>query len=365
MKVKDITNLLEKLAPPALQETYDNAGLIVGDPGMEVSGVLVSLDAIEPIIDEAIERKCNMVVSHHPIVFKGLKRLNGSNYVERVVMKAVKNNIALYAIHTNLDNVLQNGVNAKIAEKLGLKESRILAPKSGQLLKLVCYTPNDYSGQVLNALFGAGAGHIGKYSECSFSSTGEGSFTAGEGSNPFVGKLGERHYEREQRLEVVLPRHAKSAVIKALMDAHPYEEVAYDVYAIENSSPTIGSGMIGQLPEPMPKKDFLAMLKQQMKTAVVRYTETDKTHIQTVALCGGSGSFLIHNAKVSGADAYVTGDVKYHEFFDGEDSLMICDIGHYESEQFTIELLHDYLTENLPNFAVVFTQTNTNPIQYL
>lgn len=365
MKVKEITNLLEKLAPPVLQESYDNAGLIVGDPNMEVSGVLVSLDAIEAIIDEAIVRNCNMVVSHHPIVFKGLKRLNGSNYVERVVMKAIKNDIALYAIHTNLDNVLQNGVNAKIAEKLGLKDCRILAPKSNQLLKLVCFAPSDHSDQVLNAMFVAGAGHIGNYSECSFSSTGEGSFKAHEGSNPFVGDIGQRHRERENRLEVVLPRHAKSSVIKALVSAHPYEEVAYDVYALENSAPSIGSGLIGQLPEPMLKKDFLAMLKDRMKADIVRFTETDKTHIQSVALCGGSGSFLINNAKASGADSYITGDVKYHEFFDGEQSLMICDIGHYESEQFTIELLHDYLTENLPNFAVIFTQTNTNPIQYL
>lgn len=364
MKLHQITELLKELAPPSLQESYDNAGLIVGDSNMSINGILVSLDTTEAVIDEAIAKKCNLVVAHHPIVFKGLKQLNGKNYVERTIIKAIKNDIAIYAIHTNLDNVLENGVNQKIGSKLGLTDVQILAKKSGTILKLTVYVPNDHLESVRSALFAAGAGQVGNYDECSYVSHGEGSFRGGPNTNPFVGTQGVRHLEPEAKLEVLLANHLKNKVVNAMLEAHPYEEVAFDLHQLENKSLHVGSGLIGQLPKSLSPDDFLAMVKTNLKATVIRYTDTNKKTISTVAVCGGSGSFLIDKAKSAGADAYITGDVKYHEFFDGENDLMICDVGHFESEQFTIELLRDFLSEKIPNFAVLFTETLTNPVNY-
>ncbi|MFT5479742.1 MAG: dinuclear metal center YbgI/SA1388 family protein [bacterium] len=364
MKLHQITEILSELAPSSLQESYDNAGLIVGDPNMSITGILVSLDTTEAIIDEAIAKKCNLVVAHHPIVFKGLKQLNGKNYVERTIIKAIKNDIAIYAIHTNLDNVLENGVNQKIGSKLGLNDVQILAKKSGTILKLAVYVPEDHLEAVRTALFEAGAGHVGNYDECSYVSNGVGSFRGGKDSSPFVGTKGLRHLEPEVKLEVVLPNHLKDQVVNAMVSAHPYEEVAFDLHQLENKSLHVGAGLIGHLPKPLATAEFLALVKTNLNTKVIRYTETAHKTISKVAVCGGSGSFLIGKAKGAGADAYITGDVKYHEFFDGENAMMICDVGHFESEQFTIELLRDFLSEKIPNFAVLFTETDTNPVNY-
>ncbi|MBO6515186.1 MAG: Nif3-like dinuclear metal center hexameric protein [Bacteroidia bacterium] len=364
MKLRKITQLLTEIAPLSLQESYDNAGLIVGKNNWEISGILVCLDATEEVLDEAMENNCNLVIAHHPIVFKGLKQFNGKNYVERVVIKAIKNDIAIYAIHTNLDNVLHNGVNQKIAEKLGLSGLEILQRRPSDLLKLVTYVPKDNLKEVREALFDAGGGHIGNYDKCSFSSMGTGTFRAGENADPHVGKKGNMHQESESRLELVLPRHKQVSVVNALLKAHPYEEVAYDLLELQNKSTLTGAGVVGELPEALKKDDFLAHLKTSMQAHVVKYTHSERDVIKRVAVCGGSGSFLIHAARSSGADAYVTSDIKYHEFFDGENDLMICDIGHYESEQFTIELLGDFLSEKIPNFAVIFTKTVTNPVRY-
>mgnify|MGYP001430472753 CR=1 FL=1 len=364
MKLQHIINLLSELAPPSLQESYDNSGLIVGDANMSVTGILVSLDATEEVVDEAIAKNCNVVVAHHPIVFKGLKKINGKNYVERTVIKAIKNDVAIYAIHTNLDNVLEGGVNQKIGSKLGLKDVQVLSKKSGTVVKLAVYVPSTHIAEVQNALFDAGAGHIGDYDECSFVSNGTGSFKAGERAKPFVGETGERHLEPEAKLEVVVPKHLQNKVVNAMLKVHPYEEVAFDLHPLENKSLHVGAGLIGRLEKELPPDAFLSMLRKQLNTPVVRYTKSNKKSISTVALCGGSGSFLIHAAKGAGADAYVTGDVKYHEFFDGEKDMMICDVGHFESEQFTIELLRDFLSEKIPNFAILFTETDTNPVNY-
>ncbi len=364
MKLNHITGLLSELAPPSLQESYDNAGLIVGDSNMLVTGILVSLDATESVVDEAISKNCNLIVAHHPIVFKGLKKINGKNYVERTVIKAIKNDIAIYAIHTNLDNVLEGGVNQKIGQKLGLDQTEILAKKTGTVLKLAVYVPNEHLQLVQSAMFNSGAGHIGDYDECSFVSEGIGSFRGGANAKPFVGEPGERHLEPETKLEVVIPKHLQDKVINAMLEAHPYEEVAFDLHPLENKSLHVGAGLIGTLKQPLNPQDFLAFVKNQLQATVVRFTDTDKKEISRVAVCGGSGSFLINVAKAAGADAYVTGDVKYHEFFDGENELMICDVGHFESEQFTIELLRDFLSEKIPNFAILFTETDTNPVNY-
>lgn len=360
--VREITDFLETIAPLSLQESYDNAGLITGHHNQMVSKVLVTLDATEAVIDEAIQKGCNLVIAHHPIVFGGIKKLNGKNYVERTVIKAIKHDIAIYAIHTNLDNV-HTGVNRKICDKLCLTETSILQPLSGKLRKLVVFVPNNHLEPVKQALFAAGCGQIGNYSECSFGIEGTGTFKGNEQSNPFVGKPLEQHKEAETRLETVFASHQTSAVLKALKASHPYEEIAYDIYTLENSHPQVGAGMIGDLPSAMDANQFLKHLKNSMNLNCIRYTSFNR-NIQRVAVCGGAGSFLLKQAIASGADAFVTADFKYHEFFDAENALMIADIGHYESEIFTKELLRDVILEKFPTFAVLLSETNTNPINY-
>ena len=262
MKIKEITTYLETIAPLSYQEEYDNCGLLVGDKNAIVKGVLITLDCTEAIINEAIETNCNLIIAHHPIIFKGLRKLNGSNYIERTVIKAIKNNIAIYAIHTNLDNV-HNGVSAKIAEKLCLKNCKILSAKHE------------------------------KY-----------------GSN-------------------------------------------------------VGSGIFGELAELVESKIFLKNLKDILKTDCIRYTLLVKSHVKKVAVCGGSGSFLINKAKALNADIYISADFKYHDFFDAGDNMIIADVGHYESEQFTKDLICDFLTKNFTKFAVRLSKVNTNPIKYI
>jgi dinuclear metal center YbgI/SA1388 family protein len=363
LTVRDITQWLESLAPLALQENYDNAGLLIGHANQPISKILVSLDCTEAVIDEAIAKNCELVVAHHPIIFGGLKKLNGKNYVERTVIKAIKNDIAIYAIHTNLDNI-QTGVNKKIGDKLGLQNMRILAPIKGNLKKLSVFVPTDYVVTVQDALFAAGCGHIGNYADCSFQTGGTGTYTANEKANPFVGEKGKRHAEPETKLETIFPAHIQHQVIKALHNTHPYEEIAYDIYSLDNENTQTGAGMIGTLETPLSKTDFLKHVQRSMQIRNIRYTETAANQIHKVAICGGAGSFLIKHAIASGADAYVTADVKYHEFFDAENRLMITDIGHYESEIFTKELLMDVIHEKFPTFAVLLSETITNPINY-
>ncbi len=364
MQIKDLTNYLESVAPSNYQESYDNSGLIVGDYNQTINKALVSLDCTEAIVDEAIATGCDIIISHHPIVFKGLKRFNGSNYVERVVMKAIANNIALYAIHTNLDSI-STGVNAKICEKIGLVNCKILAPKNGILKKLSFFVPLAAADAVKAAIFDAGAGQIGNYSNCSFSVTGEGTFKANKNAQPFVGGKEKVHTEAEQRVEVVYPAQAESKILKALLAAHPYEVVAYDIYSLDNKQQEVGAGMVGELSEEMDAMSFLKYLKKSMDLTVIRHTAILPKKIKRVAVCGGSGSFLLKNAISANADVFVTADFKYHEFFDAEDKLIIADIGHFESEQFTQQLLLDIITEKFPNFAIRLTGNNTNPIKYL
>lgn len=363
LTVKEITQWLERMAPLNLQEGYDNAGLLTGSLNQPVTKILVSLDATEAVIEEAIAQKCELVIAHHPIIFGGLKKINGNNYVERTIIKAIKNDIAIYAIHTNLDN-LHTGVNRKIGDKLELQDMRILSPAKGKLKKLAVFVPNDHIASVQNALFAAGCGDIGNYAECSFLSEGTGTYKGNASANPYAGERGKRHLEPETKLETIFPEHLQRGVISTLLEHHPYEEVAYDIYHLENEHIRIGSGMIGTLPKPLSKPDFLKYLKTRMNLDTIRYTETTANEIHRVAVCGGSGSFLIKQAMASGADAFVTADVKYHEFFDAENRLMIADIGHYESEIFTKELLKEVILEKFPTFAVLLSETITNPINY-
>ncbi|MBT8196226.1 MAG: Nif3-like dinuclear metal center hexameric protein [Bacteroidia bacterium] len=363
MLLKELISHLETIAPPALQESYDNSGLIVGSVNKEINAALIALDCIESTIDEAIEKKCDVVVAHHPIVFSGLKRFNGSNYVERTIIKAIKNDIAIYAIHTNLDNVV-TGVNAKICEKLQLVNTKILSPKKNEFKKLVVFVPSEAKDNVLSALFSNGAGVIGNYAECSFQSNGTGTYTPDSNSNPYQGEAGKREQADEIRIETIIPVHAQSQIIGAMQNAHPYEEVAFDVYPVEAVSQHIGSGMIGDLENEMDPKDFLAHLKNHMKTSSIRHTNLPDKKIKTVAVCGGSGSFLLNAAKGQKADIFITSDFKYHQFFDAENEIVIADIGHYESEQFTIELLYESIMEKFPKFATHIIGHSTNPVNY-
>lgn len=363
MKIQDITRCLESFAPLSLQESYDNCGLIVGNPQQEVTKALLCLDSTEAVVDEAIATGCNLIIAHHPIVFSGLKKLNGKNYIERTVIKALKNDIAIYAIHTNLDNVLQ-GVNQKIGAKLGLKNLQILAPKKQQLKKLATYVPESYAEAVRNALFAAGAGNISNYSKCSFNTPGTGTFEGNEHTKPAIGEPGKTATVQEQKIEVVFPFYAESKIIEALKAAHPYEEVAYDVYLLENVWQEVGSGMVGELPEPISEENFLQHIKDTLKAKVVRHTPLLGKTVKKVAVCGGSGSFLLPNAIGAQADMFITADFKYHQFFDAEGKIVIADVGHFESEQYTSEIIQQLLSEKLPTFATLFSKINTNPINY-
>ncbi len=364
MKIKDITNCIEEIAPLNYAEGFDNVGLLVGSYESEISGVLVTLDTLENIVEEAIEKKCNLIVSFHPIIFSGLKKLNGNSYVERVVMKAIKNDIAIYAMHTALDNSFQ-GVNAKICEVLGLKNKQILIPQKNTIKKLTTYTPTKDVSEVRNALFNAGAGNIGNYDNCSFNTDGFGTYKGNENSNPTYGKKGKLHSEKEVLISVIFEKHQQKNILSALLKAHPYEEVAYEITQTDNIHQEIGLGMIGELTKEISEIDFLNFLKEKMNAKGIRHSKLIGKPIKKVAVLGGSGSFAIKNAINAGADIYVTADIKYHEFYQAENKMVIADIGHYESEQFTKNLLVDILTKKFLNFAIILSNKNTNPIYYL
>ncbi|MBY0245005.1 MAG: Nif3-like dinuclear metal center hexameric protein [Sphingobacteriaceae bacterium] len=363
MKLADLTSFLEEYAPLNYQEDYDNSGLIVGNPDMEVQSALVALDCTEAIVDEAIAKKCNLIITHHPIVFKGLKKLNGKNYVERVIIKAIQNNIALYAIHTNLDHV-ENGVNGKICEKLGLIDTKILAPKGNLLKKLITFCPTQQADEVRKSLFEAGAGNISNYSECSFNTLGIGTFKANENANPWVGEINKLQQEPETKIEVIFAVQNERKILNSLFKSHPYEEIAYDIVHLENKLQNVGSGMIGELAEEMDSISFLQLVKKNMQASVIRHTEILPKKIKKVAVCGGSGTFLLKNAIAAKADVFITADFKYHDFFDAEKKLMIADIGHFETEQFTSELLIEIIKKKFSSFAIRKTEQITNPINY-
>ncbi len=364
MKIQELISYLEHLAPLSTQESYDNSGLLVGDPDHSVSKVLISLDCTEEIIEEAVRIGAEMVISHHPIIFKGLRSITGKNYVERTVLSAIKNNIAIYAIHTNLDNYI-HGVNAEICERIGLNRVCVLAPVQGKLSKLVVYVPASHVEQIKDAAFENGAGNIGNYSECSFAMQGNGTYKPGVAASPFSGKVGDRSEEEELRVEFLVNQFDTGRIVSAIRNAHPYEEMAYEIYSIQNANQDSGAGMIGELEEDEDLESFLQRIKTIFNAGVVRYTSSDKKRIKTVAVCGGSGSFLLKDAIRSGADVFITGDFKYHEFFDAENKIVIADIGHFESEQFTSNRLKELIQEKFPTFAVHLTAIKTNPINYL
>ncbi|NDW12912.1 Nif3-like dinuclear metal center hexameric protein [Bacteroides sp. 214] len=364
MKIKEIVSALERFAPLPLQDGFDNAGLQLGLTEADVTGALLCLDVTEAVLDEAIELGYNLVISHHPLIFKGYKSITGKDYVERCILKAIKNDIVIYSAHTNLDNAT-NGVNYKIAEKIGLKNIRFLSEKEEMLLKLVTFVPFAQADEVRQALFNAGCGNIGNYDSCSYTVKGEGTFRAQTGANPYCGEVGELHHEGELRIEVVLPAFKKSQAIKALLAAHPYEEPAFDIYSLKNTWAQAGSGIIGELVTPETQHNFLKRIKQTFEVGCLKHNSISQKQITRVALCGGAGAFLLPLAIANQADVFITGEVRYHEYFGHEKEILIAEIGHYESEQYTREILKTIIEQSCPNVNMQYSKINTNPINYL
>ncbi len=362
-KVQDIINILEEHAPLALQEDWDNSGLQVGDRTMEVTQVLITLDITLEVVKEAIAKNCNMIVSHHPLIFGGLKSLTGKNYVERCVLEAIRNNVAIYSAHTNLDSVM-DGVSGMMAQKLGLQNCKVLDARGGQLVKLKVYVPMSHLEQVRSAMFEVGAGFIGNYDSCSFSVQGEGTFRALDGANPFVGAINELHKEEETALEVVLPSFLQNKIVAALKSVHPYEEVAFDVIQLKNNWDNVGYGMVGDLQKPMEEYDFLLLLKKVFNLKVVCHSPLRGLKVERVVVMGGSGSAYLKNAIAEKADFFVTGDVKYHDFFLPEGHIVMADIGHYESEQYTKNLIKEVLIKKITTFVPLISDTDTNYVKY-
>jgi dinuclear metal center YbgI/SA1388 family protein len=364
MKIKEILNVLNIMAPLAYAEDFDNVGLLVGDQENETSGILVCHDALEQVIKEAIIKKCNLVVCFHPILFSGLKKITGKNYVERALLLAIKNDIAIYATHTALDNHPE-GVNKIFCNALGLINTKILIPKNNYIQKLVTYTIAENANKVRNALFEAGAGSIGNYDNCSFNSQGTGTYMGNNGSNPVIGKRNEFTETKEIRIEVTFEKHLQSKILKALFANHCYEEVAYEIYELQNSHQNIGLGMIGELEIPMNENEFLLYVKEKMQAEGIRHSAFIKKKIQKVAVLGGSGSYAIKNAIQAGADVFLTADLKYHQFYEAENRILLADIGHFESERYTKNYIFDFLQKKIPNFAIFLSEENTNPVKYL
>lgn len=364
MRIKELLSIIEQIAPLALQESYDNSGVQVGDVNQEAKGALLCIDVTEEVVNEAITLGCNLIISHHPLAFRKFKSLTGKNYIERCMIKAIKNDIVVYAAHTNLDNAYR-GINFYLAKMLGLQNIRILAPQNEKLLKLATFTPHSHADQVRNALFNAGAGSIGDYDSCSYNLEGNGTFRAGKNSHPFVGEVGNIHTEPEVRTEVILPAYKKEEVIRALLAVHPYEEPAYDIYALQNEWKQAGSGIVGTLPEEMEEENFLYLIKDIFNLSSVQYSTLRNKPIRDVAICGGSGSFLIPQAIGYDADVFITGEAKYNDFYDVEDKILLAIIGHYESEIFTKNVFYDAISEKYPTFALYMAGTDKNPVKYL
>lgn len=364
MRIKELLSVIEELAPLGLQEGFDNSGIQVGDANVEATGVLFCIDVTEDVVDEAITLGCNIIIAHHPLLFKSLKSITGKSYIERCVVKAIKNDILIYAAHTNLDNA-QYGINHYLGKLLNLQNQRILAPQKDKLVKLATYVPHSHSEQVRMALFNAGAGSIGDYDQCSYNINGQGTFRAGETSHPFTGTIGKLHLEPEIKIEVVLPSIKTKDIVRALLAIHPYEVPAYDIYNLNNEWEQAGSGIVGTLPEEMDEENFLYYLKDVLDLQSVQFSKLRNKPIRDVAIAGGSGSFLIPQAIAYDADIFITGEVKYNDFYDVEDKLLLAVVGHYESEIFTKNVMFDYLSEKYPTFAIYMAGTDKNPVKYL
>ncbi len=371
MKLKEIISFLESIAPLALQEDYDNAGLIIGNIEKQVESTLICLDVTEAVLEEAVKNGHDLIISHHPLIFRGITKINPDQYPGNIIAGAIRHNIAVYAIHTNLDNVDQ-GISRLLAEQIGLKDLNVLKPLKGELKKLVVFCPDiklsdgQYvPGLVRNAMFEAGAGFIGDYDSCSYNTDGMGTFRGLEGTNPFIGTQGKMTVQKEVKIETVVPSYLQNKVIKSMKEVHPYEEVAYDIYPLDNEYEKAGSGMIGDLPLEMTQKEFLNMVRENLGCKALRHSDISKKKISKVAVCGGAGSFLIGDAIRSEADAFISSDLKYHDYFGTNKNLLLVDAGHYETEQFFIDYLYQLLIKKFSTFAISKTMLISNPINYL
>jgi dinuclear metal center YbgI/SA1388 family protein len=364
MKVKDIASWLDTAVPLSFQESWDNSGLQIGNPETEISSALLTLDVTEEVVDEAISENCQMIISHHPVIFSGLKKITGSSSTDRIIIKALRDDIAIYSSHTNLD-VFSNGVSRKMAEKIGLCNVTPLSPLRERLLKLVTFVPESHIDRVSEALFGAGAGHIGNYDYCGFTISGTGSFRAGPDSSPFVGEKGKIHHENEVRLETIMFSHLRESVVKALRGSHPYEEPAFDIYPLSNYTTEEGLGCKGEFSGPVEEKMLIEMVSSVFGSKSVRYSGLTGRPVIMTALCGGSGSSLLGDAISSGAGAFITGDVRYHTFIEASGRILLIDAGHFETEKFATEILYDLIIKKFPKFALRFSNKNSNPINYL
>lgn len=363
MLIKEIIDAIEEFAPLSLQEDYDNAGLVCGDPTQEVSSILICIDITEEVVDEAILGGQNLILSHHPLFIQSLKNIRPDSYVKRCLIKAIKHDICMYAAHTNMDSVT-NGVSGKMADKLELINREVLKP-TGKLYNLSFYTPRSYAEKVRNAVLDTGAGFIGNYSRCSFSHSGTGSFRAEEHARPFVGEIGQEHLEEEIKTEITVPAHLLNKSTKALLQTHPYEEPVWNIIPLNNADPRVGFGIVGELEEEVDTYELLQHIKNIFHCNLIRHTAVHKSRIKKIAVCGGSGAFLTAAAIAAQADLYVSGDFKYHDFFLAENRIIMADIGHYESEQYTKEIFYELVTKKISKFAVQFSKTYTNPINYL
>ena len=363
-KIKDLIEVIERLFPPSVQESYDNSGLITGNINDEISGVLVTIDINEQVISEALKKKCNIIVSHHPIIFHPLKRLTGSNYIERTIIDAIKNDIAIYAAHTSVDNNY-DGLNKIICDKLGIENYSIISPLKNLVYKLVVFVPEDYATKVRQAIFSAGAGEIGNYDSCSYNLQGKGTFKASENTNPFVGKKGELHTETETRIETVFPDFLRNKILRAMIESHPYEEVAYDIYPIENTHQKYGAGLIGELRETIDEVSFLHIVKEKLDIECLKHSQILGTKVKKVAVCSGACGFLINQAQRQGADVFISAELKYDQYISAQKKILLVDAGHYETELYIKKLFYDLITKNFTKFAVEFSKNFTNPIKYL
>ena len=364
LRIKDILKEIEKLAPIPLQEGFDNSGVQVGDVNQRATGALLCLDVTEAVVDEAVELGYNLIIAHHPLIFKSLKSLTGANYIERCLIQACKHDLVLYSAHTNLDNAA-GGLNYKLAEILGLQNIRILSPQKGNLLKLVTFVPEDSAEMVRSALFNAGAGHIGNYDSCSFNANGTGTFRASATCDPYCGEIDKLHLENEVRIETILPFYLKTSVTRALLSVHPYEEPAYDFYPLENTWKQAGSGIVGELLIEEDELLFLQRIKDILKTDCIRHSQLRGRKVREIAICGGSGAFMLHEAIAYGADVFLTGEVKYNDFYDVEDKILLAVAGHYETEVCAKDIFFDIISQKFPTFAVQMSNTNSNPVKYL
>lgn len=362
MKISEIVKSLNQFAPIQLQEDFDNSGLNVGNPDDDVKGVLITIDVTPEVVEEAIEKKCNLIVSHHPLIFGKLKSITGKSYVEKSVMLAIKNDISIYCGHTNYDQIF-SGVSSKICDKLELINKEILAPKPGILKKIAVFTPIAYADKLRDAMFKAGAGHVGNYDNCSYNIEGKGSFRGNDSTNQFVGEKGKIHFEDEIKIEMIYPEYLERNIVNSILEVHPYEEVAYDIIKLDNENKLAGLGMMGYLQVETDEKILLDKIKKVFGVDVIKHSTFLGKPIEKIAVCGGSGAFLIEAAKASGAQMFISGDIKYHDYFLAENKIMIVDIGHYESEQFTKEIFYDVIRKKNINFVTHFSEINTNPIK--